>query len=227
MAQNNKNIKSNEVKNNWRFERKFSLSYTEYLQFEKMMLISDLELLHPDRKINNCYLDTIGNSAVTESIEGYSEKMKTRFRWYGEFYQNTTPRLEFKLKQNASNKKEVYKLSEVLIDSNFDWKSYIQDIRVYLLNSHKFYLPDGLRPVLLNSYERSYYTNFDKSFRLTIDKNLKFSSPNGIVRNHRPYQIDRVIIELKSKNSDPLNNFSILKNLGKFSKFTTGIQIVN
>ena len=91
----------------WRFERKYALTLREYLQFEKLLLHSDVEMLFPDRQINNCYFDTINNHAYTESIEGYSEKMKVRIRWYGDLYTTTTPVLGFKIKQNHSNKKEL------------------------------------------------------------------------------------------------------------------------
>ena len=211
----------------WRFERKFMLSASEYIQFEKLLLLSDLQELYAKRSINNCYLDDVKHSAFTESIEGYAEKTKTRLRWYGNFFSKTTPTLEFKLKQNNSNRKELFKLYDTDIHEEINWFDYTYDLRQYVLDKHKFSVSERLKPVLLNSYDRYYYTNFEKSFRLTVDENLRFSSPIGVFRNQQPYRIDKYIVELKFNNDKNINSFSILKNLGKFSKFTTGISLIN
>lgn len=212
---------------NWRFERKYSLSASEFLQFEKLLLLSDLEELHANRSINNCYLDDVKQSAYTESIEGYSEKAKSRFRWYGDFFQTAKPTLEFKLKQNNSNRKELFKLFDTRIHEQIDWNEFTQEARKYIKEHYSFEVSERLAPVLLNSYERSYYSNFEKTYRLTVDKNLKFFSPNGALKNKQTYTIDRFIIELKFDNVRNISNFGLLKNLGKFSKFTTGVSLIN
>jgi SPX domain protein involved in polyphosphate accumulation len=212
---------------NWRFERKFALSTFEFLQFEKQLMLSDIQILYPSRTINNCYLDTTNNNAYEESIEGYSEKMKTRVRWYGDLFGTKTPTLELKIKQNQSNKKELFKLFEVDIQKQMDWDSYAEDVMKYLAETHNFQLNEDLSPVLINTYERAYYTNFRKTFRLTVDSDLQFISPKGVFKKNKPITIERKIIELKFDNSELLTDFPLLSNLGKFSKFTTGIQLLN
>lgn len=220
------NMEKKVSKNKWRFERKYELSLNEFIQFEKLLLLSDLKVLYEDRVINNCYLDSYNHRAYEESIEGYSEKIKTRVRWYGDFFQTTTPTLEFKLKQNNSNTKELFKLPEIEIHEQLNWKNYIETIRNHLSDTQNFMLSEKLEPVMLNSYSRSYYSNFEKTFRLTVDKDLQFFSPNVLYENQLGYKINRFIIELKFNNSIALNNFEILKNLGKFSKFTTGVRLL-
>jgi len=212
---------------NWRFERKFSLSSFEFIQFEKQLMISDIQVLYPNRTINNCYFDTINHNAYEESIEGYSEKIKTRIRWYGDLFGIKTPTLELKIKQNQSNKKELFKLFEVDIQKQIDWGNYSKKVINYLDSTHNLQLNEGLSPVLINTYKRAYYTNFRKSFRLTVDSDLKFISPKGTFKNNKPITIERKIIELKFDNSELLTDFPLLSNLGKFSKFTTGIQLLN
>ena len=221
-------IMENKVtESNWRFERKFALSPNEFLQFEKQLLLSDMSVLYPTRQINNCYLDSTFNNAYKESIEGFSEKIKTRLRWYDNLFGVKTPTLELKIKQNQSNKKELFKLFETNISKQTNWEDYIENIRNYLVESHSHYLNEDLRPVLINTYKREYYANFDKTFRLTVDRDMKFISPLGFLKNTMPIQVEKIIIELKSENSKLLSGFPILNNLGKFSKFTTGVFLVH
>lgn len=209
----------------WRFERKFVLSPFEFLQFEKQIMLSDLETLFPNRKINNCYLDDVRNNSYLESLEGYSEKMKVRIRWYGDLFTETIPTLEFKIKQNNSNRKELFKLYKSHYHKTFDWTKYIDEVKEYLLQEHKFYLDDKLLPVLINSYHRSYFSNFNRSFRLTVDSNLKFMSPHNSLDLWNSHTIDKYIVELKFNNAEILTDFPLLMNLGKFSKFTTGVLL--
>lgn len=210
----------------WRFERKYALTLREYLQFEKLLLHSDVEMLFPDRQINNCYFDTINNNAYTESIEGFSEKMKVRIRWYGDLYTATTPVLEFKIKQNHSNKKELFNLFETNITKDFNWKLYAAQVLDFISQQYKLTIPNRFEPVLINSYRRSYYTNFEKSFRLTVDDKLSYMSPFKMVDPFYAESIERYILELKSNNESILKDFPINKNLGKFSKFTNGIELI-
>lgn len=210
----------------WRFERKYQLSPYEYLQFEKLMMLSDIKKLHPDRQINNCYLDSINNNSYTESIEGYSEKMKVRIRWYGELFATTKPVLEFKLKQNNSNKKETFKLFKTTINQSFNWVDYAQKVEEYLSKNFDSIIINRSKPVLINTYKRSYFSNFEKTFRLTIDRELKFLSPNNKLDYNHPKKIDSYIIELKFSNEDLISSFPVFKNLGKFSKFTTGLKLI-
>jgi SPX domain protein involved in polyphosphate accumulation len=211
----------------WRFERKYELSLQEYIQFEKLMMLSDLKMLHPDRQINNCYFDSITNNAYAESLEGYSEKMKVRIRWYGELFNDVEPVLEFKLKQNHSNKKESFKLFKIIINDTFNWGDYALDVQEYIFQKYNLTITNRLEPVLINSYKRSYYSNFDKTFRLTIDSELKFMSPKNKLSCKSPQEINSYIIELKSDNENLIKNFIIAKNLGKFSKFATGLHLVH
>lgn len=211
--------------NKWRFERKFALSPMEFLQFEKQLLLSDLDVLYPDRKINNCYLDDVRYNSYNESIEGLAEKMKLRIRWYGELFSETQPNLEFKIKQNNSNRKETFKLGNVVFDASFNWFDYVNNLREELLIKHKFNLGDQFFPVLINSYERSYYGNFDHTFRLTVDRNLTFMSPEHTLGKWNSHLVEKRIVELKFHNSQILTDFPLLSNLGKFSKYTTGILL--
>jgi hypothetical protein len=214
-------------KNAWRFERKYELSLQEFIQFEKLILLSDLSTLHPDRQINNCYFDSITNNAYTESVEGYSEKMKVRVRWYGALFNTVKPILEFKLKQNHSNKKESFKLFQTTINQDFNWKDYAKEVQKYIHETYNLTILNRLEPALINTYKRSYYSNFDKSFRLTVDSKLKFISPKNKLSYKSPQEIGSYIIELKSNNENLIRNFPVAKNLGKFSKFATGLQLIH
>jgi len=211
--------------NNWRHERKFALTPIEFLEFEKQLMLSDLDLLYPDRRINNCYLDDVNHNSYQESTEGFSEKMKVRIRWYGNLFSTTTPRLEFKIKQNNSNRKELFTLEKVNFHKSFNWSVYIHEVKKHLFNKHKFYLEEKFLPVLINSYKRSYYSNYRKSFRLTVDNEMRFMSPNNRLASWNGHTIEKYVVELKFNNSQVITDFPLLSNLGKFSKFNTGVLL--
>ena len=55
-----------------------------------------------------------------------------------------------------------------------------------------------LMPVLLNSYERTYYLSRDNRYRVTIDKNIKFYSINPIKDYFKTFSDDeKTVVELK------------------------------
>ena len=79
---------------------------------------------------------------------------------------------------------------------------------------------------MINTYKRSYFSNFEKTYRLTIDRELKFISPANKLSYKSPQTVDSYIIELKFDNENLIKNFPVTKNLGKFSKFATGVNLV-
>jgi VTC domain len=158
----------------YRYERKFMTP----LDPREVALIL---LAHPEvfresydpRRINNVYLDTPANRDYFESVDGLSDRRKTRVRWYGEtFGPVENPALEIKIKKAYQCQKEIHPLTPFSIESGFG----NADLDACSTRSN---LPGPVRLALreceirlLNSYARRYFVSASGEFRVTMDWDL-------------------------------------------------------
>lgn len=209
---------------NLRYERKYLLEDVDYRAIAAEIRINPagFRVQHPDRKVNNIYFDTIEYSALHTNLYGVAERTKFRLRWYGESpLPGPKVRWEEKQKYNTLGAKVV---QEVPFD---DWKS-IKDV-VKTVNKH-FRTGHDHVPSLMNSYVRSYFVSPDRKFRMTIDRELRFTP----IRGNRPvcsipHNSSNVIVELKydQEHDDAANE--ILKYIPfrqtKSSKYVSGTML--
>jgi len=90
---------------------------------------------------------------------------------------------------------------------------------------------NNVRPVLLNSYQRSYFGTFDGKFRITIDWNLNYLSLlNGNSFRKYQHKENGVVVELKYDESLDNATDRIMQYLPfrqtKSSKYVNGISLV-
>ena len=208
--------------NKYRYERKYVLEQKDlhkfYFELSKFYFFE----LFPKRQINNLYLDTHSTDFFEENIEGFYKRKKSRIRWYGSFSSLSNKTLEIKQKRGEVNFKEFLDLGDFEITGETNlillWDSIIKTEKnesfIYV-NNLQFLIPK-----LFNSYSREYYSNQDQSLRITIDKELKFLSPETNLNIHEK----NVIIEFKYERDHVLNEnqFSNLK-LNKYSKYVKGL----
>ena len=119
---------------------------------------------------------------------------------------------------------EVQSLREQMVR-----KPSMETIPPAMLNT-KLHLP-LLRPVLMNSYQRSYYISRDHRFRLTIDRDLRFQGLDRMQSFTRRSQEDpAVIIEVKYEFGEDQGYDAVGQGLpfrvGKNSKYVTGMLLV-
>ena len=91
-----------------RFERKFIIPYNKKNLLDYFLKIHPLNIkkLYDNRVINNIYLDDLNFKFFKDNIDGISDRIKIRIRWYGEtFGEIKNSKLEFKIKQNTLGKK--------------------------------------------------------------------------------------------------------------------------
>lgn len=196
-----KNILFSSVKN-FRFERKFYIEdYTK----------ADIEILlkhHPamfreiycERTVNNIYFDSFNLQHYFDNVNGVSQRLKVRVRWYGDLFGFVErPILEFKLKHNFHVGKLSYPLKPFTLDNKFS-----------LAGMHKVFnesdVPDALKHHLrelnfsiLNSYRRKYFLSSDKQYRITTDVDLEVYKLSSYQNNFLSKVRDKmnVILELK------------------------------
>ena len=207
-----------------RIEKKFV--YQEGDDSYKFFLINGMfKKLYPDRTINSLYFDTDDLKNVWDNINGFSERLKIRLRWYNNI-NNSEVFIEEKIKKNITTIKKVKsigtfssfnELNEFINSKKFIFHNFIIDKKI------------NLKKTILVSYNRKYFQDTFKKLRVTLDKNIKvyFKYPTKVIN------IDKNILELKfnPKNFSYCNNFIANNNLDnrnkKYSKYVNSFLELN
>ncbi len=191
-------------KNNykWRYERKFVIENLDYKIIESIIHTHPAffkEIFHK-RQINNIYIDTFNYKNYYENIDGASNRIKMRIRWYNEtFGFIEKPVLELKIKNGLLGRKESYTLKSFSINNDlnvntlhkiFNESDIPERIKVLLKNYY---------PSLLNVYKRKYFMSYDEKFRITIDNDMKFykirNNNNTFISYSEDY--NNIVLEIK------------------------------
>jgi len=223
------------VLNNYRFEKKFIIPERLTHSIEEVVKSNSalMRKIFCPRFINNIYFDNSRFNFFFENIDGVSERMKTRIRWYGNLKGRIKkPVLEFKQKHGLTGSKTSIALP------SFDLKDIYHPgfLRSLFQNSNldmrKKELMLILTPSLINRYQRKYFLSFDQKFRVTLDNHLKYypvSSPEQLSSCGLKDSLSMImelkyspIYQLESNNITQEFPFRVIKN----SKYVRGIQII-
>lgn len=220
----------------FRYERKFFLSSLCLAELESIVKLHQAafsEIFHK-RFVNNIYFDSLDLNNYFDNIDGSTERIKARIRWYGELFGKIEkPVLELKIKQGLLGRKLHYSLTPFILDNQINK----QKLSHVFLNSK---IPDviktglkSLQPTLLNRYTRKYFQSADKKYRITIDADQEFyqiSYRNNSFLNRIRDDIN-LILELKYNMDADKDVHQITQQfpfrITKSSKYVTGIQKIN
>lgn len=233
---NSKNTHFIDVKNNYRYERKFTVpkkfSTNSIIHSIKENSFLFREVFY-QRQINNIYFDTEQYNDYFDNVLGVSNRKKIRIRWYGNMFGKISdPVLEIKIKKGVVGDKWSYKLNEFTLDDNFTNQKIQQIFKesglpLPILESIK-----KVFPTLLNSYKRRYYLSADNKFRITVDFDLEYRKINSKFNKFfiKPAFDENKIIELKYGLSDDNTAKTIATQfpfrLYKNSKYVNGINTI-
>lgn len=178
--------------------------------------------LFPDRQVNNIYFDTPTLDEFYQNVAGNPQRRKHRLRWYGTVSEQLlSPVFEIKIKDGELGSKESQALPTT------PWS----ELRTLFRQVPALkYLP--LRPVLINSYQRSYWGSADGRFRITIDSKLNFAPFSW---SHPPVKTQffddmACVLELKYEQEDDQAAQAIFAHLPfrltKNSKYVMGVNVV-
>lgn len=178
--------------------------------------------LFPDRQVNNIYFDTPTLDEFYQNVAGNPQRRKHRLRWYGTVSEKLlSPVFEIKIKDGELGSKESQALPTT------PWS----ELRTLFRQVPALkYLP--LRPVLINSYQRSYWGSADGRFRITIDSKLNFAPFSW---SHAPVKTQffddmACVLELKYEQEDDQAAQAIFAHLPfrltKNSKYVMGVNVV-
>lgn len=218
-----------------RYERKFLI--TDYSASEVEQIIkynpACFREIHHQRTVNNIYFDSLAYDSYYRNLEGDTDRIKARIRWYGDLFgkiENAV--LEFKIKKGSLGKKDYYQLQPFQLDEHFSKKELLSALSSGEIPRNIRDIMMSLYPALLNSYSRKYFLSADKQFRLTIDKDQIFyriSYNNNTFLNNVKIR-HAVVLELKydvslQEEANKISNgfpFIMTKN----SKYLQGIEHV-
>lgn len=204
----------------YRYELKYSLAPRDIEKFLGILYChpSGFSKQFPDRVINNIYFDDVSFNSCHENLFGISDRVKIRYRWYGDIGQFSEGVVEKKIKTNALGSKAYFKLS-----GPKDLDSLTEQLNDLMHQSGKLF------PSLQNSYTRSYFIDQSGDFRLTVDRALRYNFPNSLLENMQEaaYHDERCIIEIKFdvEHFEKFNSISssFPFRVVKHSKYVSGL----
>ena len=187
----------------------------KHCRYEKKFLVSGMTVheaemivkLHPaffsgvynQRYINNIYFDTHDHKSYHDSVDGVSERVKVRIRWYGELFNYIEkPVLEIKEKNGLLGYKRTFILNSFSMDKDINKQSITNVIKESNIPGNVKFEISNMSPILMNRYIRSYFLSSDGRYRITIDSNMVFYD---MLTAHRLVQGKtgelNIIVELK------------------------------
>ena len=216
----------------FRYERKFFISGIDRYEIESIIKKHPAMFIevYPQRYVNNIYIDTNTMAFYFDNVDGLSQRLKVRIRWYGNLFGDVEkPILEFKVKKDLVGGKVSHSLKSFYLDGKYS-QNALQELFAESGLSND--LVEYLKPLqfsLLNRYSRKYFESADRKFRITIDFDMKFYKLYPIYNsfNEKIMDYSNTVVELKySDKHDDIaqsitNQFQF--RVTKSSKYVMGI----
>ena len=225
--------------NNYRSEIKFVCYKQNYsliknwIRFHKFNFFKEYD----DRNINNIYFDSLDYKAFNDNLVGLPSRLKVRYRWYGNLFSNDTKNegsLEFKFKKNIYGYKKIFKINDLTLNLNSNWKDIKNKILKKLTPEYKILFDQNSEKILINRYKREYFISRDKKLRVTLDKNIEiFDQRTSLIKPNfrfKNFTQDHLVIEFKFNKDDKvfLNDLDINIPIkaSRNSKYINGVRSV-
>lgn len=216
------NIKNYNLLEN-RYERKYKLKLGEDWKFKKYLLQNEFQKTFKSRLVNSIYFDSDRKDFFHQNINGISNRIKTRLRWYDNILKIN---LELKKKSNAVSWKQTF--SAGTFKTFYEFKKFYNKNENLMKISHLSGL--SVKPNLLVTYKREYWLSPCKNFRATIDKNVEYKDIKLIDAPNRGLDSDFNILEFKyldhmdSKFRNMINKTKFPFRMTKNSKYVSGVM---
>ena len=225
--------------NNYRSEIKFVCYKQNYsliknwIRFNKFNFFKEYD----DRNINNIYYDSFDFKAFNDNLVGLPSRLKVRYRWYGNLFSNDKKNegsLEFKFKKNIYGYKKIFKISDLTLNLNSNWKDIKKRILKKLTPEYKILFDRNSEKILINRYKREYFISRDKKLRVTLDRNIEiFDQRTALIKPNfkfKNFTQDYLVIEFKFNKEDKmfLNDLDINIPIkaSRNSKYINGVRSI-
>ena len=215
-----------------RHEVKQTVAYRDRDKAERWLRSHALSFVtqHPCRQVNNIYFDTFGLKAFYDNLAGISRRHKTRFRWYGPLRMPELGALEFKFRVNLLGGKDVFTISGLAAEG-CNWMGIQRQIRGKLDGRPRAFFDHAPAPVLINTYQRSYFVSADGNIRVTFDYDMTYyNQQNRTLPNlrHAALRDVKTVVEVKFDQKSWRAAAGLLENFpgrpSKHSKYCSGVK---
>ena len=181
--------------NNKRIERKWVFKNVDYLLVLNSLLRSQFFFKnhHPSRTVNSIYYDDINLSNVTQNLDGVSNRVKYRVRWYGKNDHLKNPNFEIKKKKNFETQKKNVPLKD-FNNISYDSEKNLNYLTKFI--NENIIVNKKLLPTLLISYYRTYLVSSNNLIRATVDQEIKSKKILNF-KNDFFCNFNDIILELK------------------------------
>jgi hypothetical protein len=219
----------------WRYERKFYVEGMSTRAVESVLHqnpASFHEIFHR-RWVNNVYLDGPEMRSLTDNLAGLSDRIKTRIRWYGDFFGHIeSPTLEKKIKRGLVGQKESHSLAALDLKPGFAAAEFARLFARSRLPEQTRVELKRLSAVLVNRYSRRYFQSADGRFRFTVDSEMTCHAvrflDNRLLQWRRP---SGLVVELKygvdGDDGAEAVTAHLPFRLSRSSKYTDGLDTVH
>ena len=164
--------------------------------------------------------------------DGQANRIKLRFRWYGDMINNNiSGKFEIKKKLGYLGIKQIS--DSVIIEINqrrLDLVKLKKEFKNIMINNKD--LISYYFPTLMNSYKREYFISKCNKIRLTIDYNQKFFriTPYGTIYKKEAI-VDDIVVEIKFGRNTPESDVDFITQnipfrLTKSSKYVKGVDLL-
>jgi len=163
------------------------------------------------------YYDTAGFTFFNQHVTGRTGRFKVRFRTY-----NSTGNTFLEIKKKTKKGRTVKWRIE-----NSPAGHFFDETAKEFIKTRAAFDPGSLGQVLENNFKRITFTGFDTPERITLDLDLTFRTPEGVIA-----ELPMIaILELKSQGFAARSPFSVLIRQfsvypTSFSKYCTGCAIL-
>lgn len=186
---------------------------------------------YPDRQINNVYFDSFHLRSFEENLEGGSERLKVRYRWYGALDSKSSGQLEIKSKRNMLGQKLSFPINDCPFSKGLNWKEITANIRRQAEHKGQLFIDSHPQAVLINSYQRRYFASTSGKIRVTIDNDIQVY---GQIQSSQPNfknlsnLCDFLVLEVKCHPTHHLEAQALIDKLplriSRCSKYVIGRQ---
>ena len=209
-----------------RYERKYTLKAGESWKFQNFLLNHGFKRTFKNRLVNSIYYDNEDKKFFHENINGISERIKTRLRWYDDMF---NVQLELKKKSNMISWKQTF--SAGLFKSFSELQNFYKNKEsISKVSNLSGFL---VKPKLLVRYIREYWESSCQNFRATVDTNIEYKNIKSINLKSKGLDSDFNVLEFKYlsyKDSDfraMINKTNFPFRMSKHSKYVSAVINLN
>jgi hypothetical protein len=185
--------------------------------------------VHPLRRVNNIYLDTMDFADYRAALGGVGNRCKTRIRWYGDAAgQAEKPVLERKIKEGRVGRKTATSMPPLTFGRECSLWDYLKQSIMLDRGDRLYRNLAGRRPVCFNSYLRRYFSTPAGEYRITLDNDVVYAGVGFFDGRRRGSARDaNIIVELKFAEDRALSAALIADALGRPSRNSKYVNAVN